>query len=75
MTSELLTTQDVAESTGWSIDKVRMLIKSKRLLAVNTSSGSRPTYAVRREALLDFLVSQKGSARKIKNTDNVPEVF
>ena len=70
-----MTTRDIAERTGWSVDKVRMLIKSKRLQAVNTSSGSRPTYAVRREALYDFLVSQKGPARKPKNADNVPEVF
>lgn len=51
MTQKPLTVHDVSEITGWCKEKVRALIRSGRLKAANTSTGSRPTYTITPEAL------------------------
>lgn len=51
----ILTTREVARLTGFSIQKVRLLIAAGRLPAANTSSGGRARWCVRREDLEKLL--------------------
>ena len=53
--SELLTTGEVSRLTGFSLSKVRRLIELGRLPAINTSTETRPRWAVRRQDLDLFL--------------------
>jgi len=50
-----LTIADAAREIGCSPQKVRIAIHMHRLPAVNTSSGSRPTYLIRSDDLEKFL--------------------
>lgn len=50
-----LTTGEVAAELGWTIQKVRALCESGRLPAVNTSTGKRPRWTIRRVDLEAFL--------------------
>lgn len=74
----MLTTKQVAVRTGWSVDKVRRLINSGKLKAVDTSSGQRPTFEIAESDLERFLNGGKRPARKqpAPAIDSmVPQVF
>jgi hypothetical protein len=84
----LLTTGDVARETGWSITKVRNLCESGRLPAINTGTGKRNVWEVRRSDLNAFLTpSARGSAeipkpyqpprqaRRKRIDQSVPKIF
>lgn len=79
MKDVVLSTPEVRQHTGWSLAKIRGLIKSGRLPAVNTSIGQRPTYAVRLSDLERLLTpagsipsSQRGSRYRIdRDVDRV----
>ena len=52
----VLSTADIRRETGWTLNRVRALIASGKLPAVNVSSGNeRPRYAIRREDWLAFI--------------------
>lgn len=51
----LLKTSDVQKITGWSPLKVRGLIESGKLKAINTSTGKRPLWEILPESLEAFL--------------------
>ena len=53
--TEYLSTRQVAKVTGWSIAKVRQLIDAGKLPAVNTSTGFRPRWEVRKTDLEAFM--------------------
>lgn len=55
MANEILTTGDVARQTGWTIAKVRQLVESGKLPAVDTSTGKRPRWSIRQCDLDAFL--------------------
>lgn len=58
----LLTTRDVSRRTGWSVAKVRQLIESGKLPAINTSTGNRPRWSIRQSDLEAFLTPSGMSA-------------
>lgn len=77
---EFLTTGDVAELTGWTIGKVRRLCDCGKLPAIDTSTGKRPRWTIRRSDLESFLtpssvakVKRPSSRRRIDA--DVPRVF
>jgi excisionase family DNA binding protein len=45
--SKLLTPKEVSNITSWSLQKIRQLIHAKKLPAINTSTGKRPTFLIR----------------------------
>jgi excisionase family DNA binding protein len=52
----VLTSREVAKLTGFSIQKVQSLIRSKRIPAINTSTGNqKPRWMVRLQDLEAFL--------------------
>lgn len=59
---QFLSTRQVAKSTGWSMEKVRQLIRTEKLPAINTSTGERPRWSVRIEDLEKFLTPQEQGA-------------
>jgi hypothetical protein len=76
----MLKTRDVKARTGWSMQKIQQLIKSGRLPAINSSTGSRPVYEVREEDLDSLLTPAVAKAEKQSNARrridaNVPKVF
>lgn len=81
--SRLLTTTEVQALTGWSILKVRALIKTGRLRAVDTSTGSRPFWQVMESDLAAFLnrssvvvePPKKITRRRTRIDANVEQVF
>jgi len=58
--TEYLSTRQVAKATGWSICKVRQLIDAGKLPAVNTSTGFRPRWEVRKSDLEAFMTPTIG---------------
>jgi excisionase family DNA binding protein len=50
-----LSTREVSKLTGWHVAKVRRLIESGKLPAIDTSAGGRPRWAVLRSDLDQFL--------------------
>ena len=79
-----LTTGDIRKLTGWSLIKIRSLIDSGKLPAVNTSTGDRPFYHVPAEAWEKFINPNAGMPKnstpskkvKRKRMDaNVEKVF
>lgn len=52
---EYLTTGDVARELGMTEIKIRTLCELGRLPAVNTSTGDRPRWTIRRTDLESFL--------------------
>ena len=83
VTSEFLTTGEVAKITGFSILKVRMLVEQGKLPATNTSCGTRPRWTIRREDLEAFLSptnvrseSPRPAATRRRRIDaDVPKIF
>jgi len=59
-----LKTSDVRQRTGWSLPKIRALIRAGKLPAVNTSLGNRPTFSVRECDLEKLLTPQCISTKK-----------
>jgi hypothetical protein len=56
ITRPVLSTADIRRETGWTLNRIRTLIASGKLPAVNVSSGNeRPMYAIRREDWLAFI--------------------
>ncbi len=52
----VLTTREVAKLTGFSMQKVQSLIRSKRIPAINTSTGDqKPRWMVRLQDLEAYL--------------------
>lgn len=79
---ELLTTSEVKSMTGWSLGKIRELIRAGFLPATNTSVGKRPTYHILRSDLEDLLRGKrtrtnkpKASQRRQRIDAAVPKVF
>ncbi len=78
-----LTIADAAKVIGCSPQKVRIAIHMRKLAAVNTSSGSRPTYLIRSDDLEKFLTpaaslqddSPKRSRIRERIDNAVPKVF
>ena len=65
----ILTPNDVAKMTGWSLPKIRTLCASGRLPAVNTSTTeARPRWSIREEDLAEFFTpaSKREPATKAK---------
>ena len=62
---DLLTVRDIALELFISVQKVRRLIRTGRLPAINTSTGKRPSYLVHREHLQAFLKPVKRENRGI----------
>ncbi|QDV26660.1 helix-turn-helix domain-containing protein [Aureliella helgolandensis] len=56
---KLLSTRDVANLTGFSIQKIRQLIRRGQLPAVNTSTGTRERYSIQQRDLDQFLTPKK----------------
>lgn len=50
-----LKTRDVKARTGWSLQKIQQLIKTGKLPAINSSTGTRAVYEIREEDLERFL--------------------
>ncbi len=79
----LLTIKEVRKRTGFSELKIRSLIKSGRLLAVDTSTGERACWRIREEDLLEFLTPKSKqepqgkakAARRQRIDAGVPKVF
>jgi len=56
LTRAVLSTADIRRETGWTLNRIRSLIASGKLRAVNVSSGDeRARYAIRREDWLEFI--------------------
>lgn len=67
---DFLTIQEAAELTGFGPQKIRLLIRAGKLLAVDTSVGKRATFRIRREDLQRFLTPSE-----LQQTDqNVAQV-
>ena len=82
MTNTYLSTKQVSEETGWSVQKIRGLIHSGRLPAIDTSRGSRATFEIRRCDLEALLTPVNLRPAKIRRTTSrqrvdagVPKVF
>lgn len=80
----LLTVKQVSERTGFSTLKVRSLIHSGRLLAVDTSPGAKACWRIREEDLTNFLTPDSVKERPAKRSKvesrkridaDVPKVF
>ncbi len=75
-------TRDVKAVTGWSLQKIQKLIKSGKLPAADSSTGSRPVYEIRAEDLDRLLTpaavakpeAKKAAPRRRIDAD-VPKVF
>ena len=84
MTKRLLTTQDVRRITGWSTLKVRNLIASNKLRAINISCSDRPYWQIPVESLEALLSGdtqptksdvKQSTSRRQRIDANVPKVF
>ncbi len=86
--NEILTTGDVARETGYSITKVRKLCETGKLHAIDSGTGVRRVWSIRRSDLDDFLTPRarggesipvrhrSASGRSRQRIDaNVPKVF
>ena len=77
-----MTTGEVSKESGMTIQKVRTLCEIGKLPAVNTSTGSRPRWTIRRcdfEAFMtpdSVLAAEKRASKKSQRIDaGVPKVF
>ena len=57
---KLLTTQQVAEITGWSTAKIRLLIRQGKLPAINSSTGRRALWGIPADRLYMFITPSEG---------------
>lgn len=62
----VLSTRDIQQRTGWSLAKIRGLIRAGRLRAINSSLGKRATFAVR-ECDLDELLTPANTEESPKD--------
>jgi excisionase family DNA binding protein len=80
---QLLTTTEVQRRTGWSLPKIRALIESGKLPAINTSTGKRPFWQILDDALDACLRGEtpqqakptKPVAGRKRIDANVPKIF
>lgn len=79
---KLLDVTAIAKITGFSAQKVRLLIAMGRLRAINTSTGvKRPKWMVTEEALDDFLTAksvgtaEKKPEKRIRIDRHLPQIF
>lgn len=59
---QFLNTRQVSRATGWSMEKVRQLIRTGKLPAIDTSTGERARWSIRVDDLERFLTPSEKAA-------------